>query len=187
MGFEHKSNGQRPPVSRSWNLLYSCPYYYQSNLLVYLKFRYRIPEDKKESPEAAVGDDNPDITDYLGYNDLHLFYEFPRGHSIHLMIRGNISTGKGGLVLNYSLPVPKSVMSYVIVRFSHGYGESLVDYKKPLTRVGNRHHVQALVSFSPDRFGCCPYVDCVYSSLGRNTGGAVTWIPSRNLDAGEKS
>jgi len=136
VGFEHESNGQRPPVSRSWNLLYFCPYYYRSNLLLYLKFRYRIPEDEKEFPEAAVGDDNPDITDYLGYNDLHLFYEFPRRHSIHLMIRGNISTGKGGFVLYYSLPVPKSVMSYVLLRVSHGYGESLVDYKKSLTRIG---------------------------------------------------
>lgn len=136
IGFEHESNGQKPPVSRSWNLIYACPYFYQGNLLVYLKFRYRVPEDKKVSPEDAVGDDNPDITDYLGYNDLHLYYRLLRSHTIHLMLRGNLHTGNGGAVLTYSLPVPRSATSFFVLRISHGYGESLVDYKRSLTRVG---------------------------------------------------
>lgn len=136
IGFEHESNGQRPPISRSWNLFYACPYYYHSNLLFYLKLRYRFPEDAKEFPEAAVGDDNPDITDFLGYSDLHLYYTFAWNHTVHLSLRGNIHTGNSGVVLNYSLPVPKSAMSFFTVRISHGYGESLVDYKKSLTRIG---------------------------------------------------
>ena len=104
--------------------------------MLYLKFRNRFPEEKKESPESALGDDNPDITDYLGYSDLHLYYRFAWKHSVHLMLRGNMHTGYGGVVLNYSVPVPRSVMSYFTFRISHGYGESLVDYKKSLTRVG---------------------------------------------------
>lgn len=136
IGFEHESNGQKPPISRSWNLLYISPYYYCSNLLLYLKFRYRIPEDKKEYPEAAVGDDNPDITDFLGYSDIQLFYRFSWHHLLHLMLRGNVNTGKGGLILSYGVPVPRSEMSYFIVRISHGYGESLVDYNRSLTRIG---------------------------------------------------
>jgi len=136
IGFEHESNGQRPPLSRSWNLIFACPYYYGDDLLIFLKLRYRVPEDAKVSPDAAVGDDNPDITDYLGYSDLHLYYRFFRNHTIHLMIRGNLRTGNGGAVLMYSLPVPRSKTSFFAVRISHGYGESLVDYKKSLTRVG---------------------------------------------------
>ncbi len=136
IGFEHESNGQRPPVSRSWNLFYACPYYYQEDLLLYLKLRYRFPEDDKPYPESPLGDDNPDITDYLGYSDLHVYYRSPWKHLVHLMIRGNMHTGKGGVVLGYSVPLPKSAMSYVFVRVSHGYGESMVDYKKELTRVG---------------------------------------------------
>lgn len=136
IGFEHESNGQKPPFSRSWNLLYACPYYYRSNLLLYLKLRYRLPEDEKEFPEAAVGDDNPDITDFLGYSDIHLYYKFTWTHAIHVVLRGNIHTGKGGVVLNYSLPVPKSATSFFSFRISHGYGESLVDYKRSLTRIG---------------------------------------------------
>jgi len=136
IGFEHESNGQKPPISRSWNLVYACPYYYHSDFLLYLKLRYRLPEDDKEFPEAAVGDDNPDITDFLGYSDLHLYYRFAWNHTVHLMIRGNMHTGNGGAVLNYSLPVPKSAMSFFTFRLSHGYGESLADYKKSLTRIG---------------------------------------------------
>jgi phospholipase A1 len=136
IGFEHESNGQRPPVSRSWNLAYVCPYFVQPNLLVYLKLRYRIPEDEKEFPEAAVGDDNPDITDYLGHGDLHVYYKFWRNHMIRLWVQGNLSTGRGGVVLNYGFPVPHSDRSFVGIRVSRGYGESMVDYNRSLTRIG---------------------------------------------------
>ena len=136
LGFEHESNGQRPPISRSWNLIYAAPYYFDSNLLLYIKLRYRIPEDDKESPLDAVGDDNPDITDYLGYSDIQVFYRFKWNHIAHVMLRGNAGTGKGGVVADYSVPVPKSALSYFIIRFSYGYGESLVDYNRRLTRVG---------------------------------------------------
>ncbi|MEW5922861.1 MAG: phospholipase A [Candidatus Zixiibacteriota bacterium] len=136
IGFEHESNGQKPPISRSWNLLYFSPYYCDSNMLVYLKVRYRIPEDEKESPLDAVGDDNPDITDYLGYTDLNFFYRFLKNQTFHVMLRGNPDTGRGWISLMYSLPVPQSTTTYMCLKVSHGYGESLVDYKKELTRVG---------------------------------------------------
>ncbi len=136
VGFEHESNGQKPPISRSWNLLYAAPYYYRTDILIYLKLRYRIPEEKKTSPDAALGDDNPDITDYLGYSDLHLYYRFPWNHAAHIMLRGNLHTGKGGVVVNYSWLIPKGKFSFFCIRISHGYGESLVDYNRSLTRVG---------------------------------------------------
>lgn len=136
LGAEHESNGQTPPESRSWNLIYVCPSYQISNMLFYLKLRYRISENDKEYPGAAVGDDNPDITDFLGYNDLHFYYHFWKRHTIHAMIRGNLNKGKGGVNLNYSLPLPFSDVSFIVIRFSQGYGESLVDYNKSLTRFG---------------------------------------------------
>ncbi|MCP4705324.1 MAG: phospholipase A, partial [candidate division Zixibacteria bacterium] len=115
---------------------YVCPYYYSSNLLLHLKFRYRLPEDDKEAPDAPVGDDNPDITDYLGHAELQVYYNLPHNHTIHLKTFGSFKTGKGGLCLMYNFPVPKSNNSFFTIRFSHGYGESLVDYKKKLTRIG---------------------------------------------------
>ncbi|HUV64439.1 MAG TPA: phospholipase A [Sedimentisphaerales bacterium] len=136
IGFEHESNGQKPPTSRSWNLIYFSPYYHQANWLIYMKLRYRIPEKDKEFPGAAVGDDNPDITDFLGYSDLHVQYRTRHGHSMHVTLRGNARTKKGGVSLIYTIPVPTSERSSLGFRVSHGYGESLVDYNKSLTRVG---------------------------------------------------
>lgn len=136
IGFEHESNGQRPPVSRSWNLLYVSPYYQRANYLIHLKLRYRIPEDEKETPDASVGDDNPDITDYLGHSDLNVYWNLPHSHRVHVMLRGNFATGKGGMIFVYSIPIPKGRGSLFGLRFSHGYGDSLVDYNKSITRVG---------------------------------------------------
>jgi phospholipase A1 len=135
IGFEHESNGQRPPVSRSWNLAYAAPYLQLEPWLVYLKLRYRFPEEDKEFPEDATGDDNPDITDYLGYSDLHVFYKARHGHLLHLTLRGNPGTGKGIISLAYTIPIPTSERSSVGFRVSHGYGESMVDYNQCRTRV----------------------------------------------------
>jgi len=98
--------------------------------------RYRIPEDEKESSDAFVGDDNPDITDYLGYTDLHVQYKAWHGHLMHLILRGNIDKGHGYACLMYTIPVPRSERSSIGIRLSHGYGESLVDYNRKLTRLG---------------------------------------------------
>jgi phospholipase A1 len=136
IGVEHESNGQKPPISRSWNLVYVSSYYSNANVLLHLKLRYRVPEDDKKYPGDPLGDDNPDITDYLGYNDLNAFYSFWKGHTLHLKLRGNVSTGKGSVGLSYSFPVPKSDRSCLTFRVTHGYGESLVDYKRSLTRIG---------------------------------------------------
>jgi phospholipase A1 len=136
LGIEHESNGQRPPQSRSWNLLYLSPYYHRGNVLGYLKLRYRFPEEEKDHPLASKGDDNPDIMDYMGHGKFHLFVRFYRQHQINFMIQGSLETGKGGLSVNYSLPIPKSEQSFLCLRFSHGYGESLVDYNKSINRVG---------------------------------------------------
>lgn len=136
MGFEHESNGQKMPFSRSWNLLYVMPHLHRDNLLVRVKLRYRIPEDEKESPLDPVGDDNPDITDYLGFSDIHVSYLLREKHFFHLTLRGLIGCGRGGVSLNYSYPVSDNEASYFVLRLWHGYGENLADYRRNLTRIG---------------------------------------------------
>ncbi|HOX27091.1 MAG TPA: phospholipase A [Candidatus Krumholzibacteria bacterium] len=135
-GAEHESNGQRVPLSRSWNLLYVAPFYHGDNWLAYLKLRYRLPEDEKETPEDPLGDDNPDITDYLGYSDIHLYYALPRGHLLHFLMRGYIGTDKGNVSLNYSFPIPGNADSFLVVRLFSGYGECLADYNRSIDRIG---------------------------------------------------
>lgn len=135
-GFEHESNGQRVPLSRSWNLLYLAPSYQRGRVLLYLKLRYRLPEETKQFPEAAEGDDNPDITDYLGYSDAHLYLRVARRHAMHVAVRGLVGSGKGNVSLTYSCTLPRATDSFLVLRLFHGYGESLMDYRKSLSRVG---------------------------------------------------
>lgn len=135
IGFEHESNGQSLPASRSWNRIYAAPYYANGNFLLYTKFWYRIPEDEKDPPQSTKGDDNPDITDYLGYCEINVFHQYWKKHLAHTMLRGNINTGKGAISLNYSVPVPTGNMFFVL-RIFHGYGESLIDYNRSVTSVG---------------------------------------------------
>ncbi|MBK9302851.1 MAG: phospholipase A [bacterium] len=135
-GLEHESNGQLVPLSRSWNNFYLTPWYQRGNLLLMLKLRYRIPEPAKADPGDALGDDNPDITDYLGHSDVHLYYRPGKGHLAHLAVRGILDSGRGSAALHYSLPVPRSSDSFLVLRMSHGYGESLLDYRESITRFG---------------------------------------------------
>jgi phospholipase A1 len=135
-GFEHESNGQRVPLSRSWNLLYLAPFYHRDNWLAYAKLRYRLPEDPKETPDSAEGDDNPDITDYLGYSDIHFYYLLPHGHLLHLLVRGYLGTSKGNVSLNYSIPMTGDKDAFLVARLFSGYGESMLDYNRSINRIG---------------------------------------------------
>jgi phospholipase A1 len=136
IGIEHESNGQRDQLSRSWNQVYVAPHYLRDRLLVRLKLRWRIPEPAKETPTSAVGDDNPDINDYLGYADLNLYYRWSGKQQVHLLARGNVGAGHGYVSLNLSRPLPHDPHACLVFTLSHGYGESLLDYDSKVTRVG---------------------------------------------------
>ena len=104
--------------------------------MVYVKARYRIPEDDKPFPESPEGDDNPDITDYLGHSDIHLYYALPKGLLLHFLMRGYIGTDKGNVSLNTSFPLTGDSDSFFLVRLFSGYGESMMDYNKSINRIG---------------------------------------------------
>lgn len=127
-GFEHESNGRDGTNSRSWNRVYVAPYLPRENSLWYFKLWYRIPVD-------LGSDDNPDILNYMGYGELHYRKRFGNGHMINAMLRGNINTGKGAISVNYSIPGP-SDNYYYLLRLWSGYGESLIDYNRPVNRIG---------------------------------------------------
>lgn len=135
-GIEHESNGQRVPLSRSWNQVYAAPHYQQGGLLLRLKLRWRVPEKDKATPTSAEGDDNPDINDYLGHADLNLYYRWRSSHQAHLLVRGNPDTGRGYVSLVLSRPLPREQDAWLMIQMSHGYGESLLDYDRKVSRVG---------------------------------------------------
>lgn len=136
LGFEHESNGQRDELSRSWNQFFLAPHFQAGGLLARLNLRWRVPEDPKEDPDSAKGDDNPDINDYLGHADLHLYYRWDSGYQLHLLARGNPATGRGFASLNLSRPLPREQAAWLVVTVSHGYGESLLDYDRIVSRAG---------------------------------------------------
>ena len=135
-GFEHESNGQRDLISRSWNQFHVTPAWQRDRLLLRAELRWRVPERAKSAPLDARGDDNPDITDYLGHADLHAYYRWRGGQQAHLMTRGNLRTGRGYVSLNLSRSLPHEPNAWLVLTLSHGYGESLLDYDHKVSRVG---------------------------------------------------
>ena len=128
VGAEHESNGQSGASSRSWNRVYVAPYLPGKRSLLYWKLWVRVPE-------RAGSDDNPDITDYTGWGELHYRYRFAGGQFVHMMLRMNPSTEKGAFSTNFSIPGPPNSYYYLFHFFS-GYDESLIDYNRRNTRFG---------------------------------------------------
>ena len=134
-GFEHESNGRDLPDSRSWNRIYIAPFQSKGKYLVYLKFWYRMPEKEKTSPTDTEGDDNPDIERFMGHAEFQVQRQFFGDHIAHVTLRNNLATGKGAIALNYSIPSNDGSVFFCL-NFFNGYGESLLDYNRSVTRVG---------------------------------------------------
>jgi len=141
-GYRHQSNGQDGYRSRSWNRLFLSSFWQFDNLFLKAQVWYRLPEDKKGedfytgiNPNAS-GDDNPDIEDYLGYGDIHLKYLYGKSQ-LGLMLRNNfkLDSNKGAIELDWSAPLHYSKNTYWYAKVFNGYGESLIDYDRSLTKI----------------------------------------------------
>ncbi len=141
---EHESNGSGPGTSRSWNRIYVTPYFERKDesrgrsFRVELKVWYRLQEESKGSPLDPQGDDNPDIQDFYGNSELRLRYKWSHDYELTLFGRWNPSTSKGAFQAGLSTPVPFARWDNVFMLFHYwsGYGESLIDYNRDLTRYG---------------------------------------------------
>ena len=99
-----------------------------------MKFWYRIPEGDPSSPTNPDGDDNPDLTDYLGYGELTYSHQVGRNQLLTGMVRGNPATGRGAVQSTWSIPSQQGWVFWSASVF-HGYGESLAFYDEKITRV----------------------------------------------------
>lgn len=134
-GFVHQSNGRDLPLSRSWNRIFATTFFEWQQTLFMLKVWYRIPEEEKSSPTDYSGDDNPDITDFLGYFELTGIHKLG-GHTLSWMFRNNLkSDNKGAVEINWSYPLPETRLKGY-VQFFDGYGETMIDYNYKTTRLG---------------------------------------------------
>lgn len=134
VGAEHESNGRAFPDSRSWNRIYVAPFQAKGRGLAYLKFWYRLPEGSPSSPTNQDGDDNPDITDYMGHGELSYSRQLGNRQLLTLMLRGSAATGHGAAQVTWSMPSDESWVFWSASVF-HGYGESLSFYDYEITRV----------------------------------------------------
>lgn len=137
-GFNHQSNGRSVPDSRSWNRL-TGEFMLDKGSKDWASLRLwvRLREQAKASPTDSAGDDNPDITRYLGHAELKLGHVTTSGHKLTLTARRSIrSDGKGALQADWSHPLPGSPSLRWHVHCFSGYGDSLIDYNRKIDRVG---------------------------------------------------
>ena len=134
VGVVHQSNGQTNTLSRSWNRIYGTMVFDQGPVAFELKAWWIVPEDEKESANAAIGDDNPDIEDYIGNIEFTGIYGLNE-HRFAMILRNNLSiTNKGSVELTWSYPIVGNLRVYT--QYFNGYGESLIDYNHHNQRIG---------------------------------------------------
>jgi phospholipase A1 len=127
LSFNHQSNGRADPLSRSWNRLVGGLAIERDGLVLMARAWYRFKE-------SADKDDNPDITDYLGYGDLTALYKW-HGHAFKVVGRGNLHKGKGAGEFTWSSPPILGPLRLYAQLFT-GYGESMIDYNWNQTTLG---------------------------------------------------
>jgi len=133
-GFVHQSNGQDVERSRSWNRIYVQIVRDLKFAVADLKVWHRIHEKAKESPDDTEGDDNPDITDFLGNFELRMTTKI-YNNTWSVLWRNNLkSPNKGAVDVTFSSPINENLKVYV--QYFNGYGESLIDYNYSIERVG---------------------------------------------------
>ena len=125
---DHQSNGRSSPDSRSWNRAYFQIIAGRGNGVVAIRPWIRIPESHAQ-------DDNPDIEHYLGNFELRTSYTWhDQVGTILLRNNMNFHTNKGAVDLSYSFPLFKKLRGYI--KYFNGYGQTLIDYNTPDSRVG---------------------------------------------------
>jgi phospholipase A1/A2 len=135
-GFNHQSNGRSEPLSRSWNRIVAnislektLDAQKKDSFNILLKTWLRLPENDED-------DDNPDLSEYVGYGELWgtLYW---RNQRFALMLRNNLrSKNKGAVQVDWSFPLPligNKVSAYF--QYFNGYGEGLLDYNSSSNRI----------------------------------------------------
>lgn len=126
----HQSNGIGGVLSRSWNRIMMTSIFERNNFVFSLSPWYRIPEPEQEYPGDPDGDDNPDITHFMGKFEFSSAYT--KSDNIYsLMLRNNFDAdNKGAIELGWSFPVSENIRGQF--NYFNGYGHSLIDYNKDL-------------------------------------------------------
>ncbi|MEH8022449.1 MULTISPECIES: phospholipase A [Rheinheimera] len=134
LSLSHQSNGRSGELSRSWNRLKLSWVTSIGNVFINFEPYYRFKEPVKHGIDDPKGDDNPDITKYMGWFELSAAYKQDTA-TWRMMVRNNLqSDNKGAVRLSYSRPLNNHIRFYA--ELFNGYGESLIDYNRSVTRFG---------------------------------------------------
>ena len=125
LAFAHESNGRGGADERSWNYLSMSTYTQYHSLFTELKLWYRLPDAR---------DYNPDLIDYMGHGQLRFMFPYKK-HMTQLLLRSNFQD-TSAVELNYTYPAFSRDDLFLYVKGFSGYGESLIDYDKPINKIG---------------------------------------------------
>lgn len=126
----HQSNGQGGLLSRSWNRVMLNSVFERGNFAFALSPWYRLPESEQEFPGDPDGDDNPDITDYMGNFELNAAFQH-KDDIYSLMLRDTLDgNSRGAVELGWSFPISSNLRGQL--KYFNGYGHSLIDYNVDL-------------------------------------------------------
>jgi len=132
--FNHQSNGQNMPGSRSWNRIMLNIMFERDDFVFSIKPWYRIRESSKRQPMDVRGDDNPDIEHYLGHFEWLGSWQH-KNNNFSLMLRNNLrSDNHGAAELSWSFPLGGRIRGYV--KYFNGYGDSMIDYDAHIHSLG---------------------------------------------------
>ncbi|MBU2954731.1 phospholipase A [Marinobacter sp. F3R08] len=128
IGFNHQSNGQSEPRSRSWNRIMGSAAYSYDRWLFMVQPWYRIPENNN--------DDNEDIERYLGHANYYAVYKLSEDRTFSLRLMNNLRSddNKTSVEFGYSFPMGDTIKGFF--QYYNGYGESLIDYNHRIQRFG---------------------------------------------------
>lgn len=133
LGFNHQSNGQSVPLSRSWNRVYLGLSGRWRHFFADAMVWYRIPEKAKTAPDDPEGDDNPGIENTVGRAEFSLAWVTGR-KTVNLNWRNNLRlNNKGAVTAAFTFPLNQQLKGYLEL-FS-GYGETLLDYDRSNERL----------------------------------------------------
>lgn len=128
LSFNHQSNGQSEPRSRSWNRIMGTAAYSYDRWLFMVKPWFRLPENSSD-------DDNSDIEKYLGHGSYHAVYKLTEDRTFSLKLLNNMrSTNRTSVEFGYSFPMGDTLKGFF--QYYNGYGESLIDYNERIERFG---------------------------------------------------
>lgn len=126
ISLNHQSNGQSGVLSRSWNRVMFNSVFEGKNFSFALNPWYRLPERESRYPGDPGGDDNPDITHYMGNFQFTGAYKYNK-NIFSIDLRNNLEgDNRGAIELGWTFPLLSTVRGYMT--YFNGYGHSLIDY-----------------------------------------------------------